>query len=88
MMETMKRTLSTEVTEATSTNRVVAETLKRHLTQTEAARRAGISFRHWCRIVRNEVPPTILAAGRIAAVLNLPLWKLFCVHVRTRKVRD
>lgn len=41
-----------------------------HLTQTQAAERAGISKSYWCYIESGERAPTLDVAGRIGAVLG------------------
>lgn len=68
-------------------NRVKAVLVKEGLAQEEAARRAGVSFRHFNRVVLGHTVPTLTQALAIAQVLGRPLEELFSVTFRTRKAR-
>jgi DNA-binding XRE family transcriptional regulator len=68
-------------------NRLKAALASRNLAQEEAARRAGVSYRHFNRIVLGHTDPSLLEALAMAAVLGKTLEDLFVVRVKTRPAR-
>lgn len=65
-------------------NHIKAALDKKQLAQEEAARRVGVSYRHFNRVVLGQAEPTLLVACRMAEVLGVPVHKLFVVKVKTR----
>ena len=57
------------------------------LAQEEAARRSGISYRHFNRIVLGHTDPSLLEALAMATVVGKKLDELFEVKIRTRPAR-
>lgn len=77
-----------EVVEATLRGNRLKSVLARFrpsLTQEEAARRLGISYRHFNRIVLGVSEPSLLLAMRMQAVLGTPIERLFRVKLITRR---
>lgn len=54
------------------------------LAQEEAARRVGVSYRHFNRVVLGHTEPTLLVAAKMAAVLNVSIEWLFDIKLKTR----
>lgn len=55
------------------------------ISQQEAARRLGMSYRHFNRIVLGDASPTYVTAKKMEVVFGQPASKLFRVHVATRR---
>jgi DNA-binding XRE family transcriptional regulator len=82
------RSPGVEVVEATILgNHIKAILDEVGLTQEEAARRIGVSYRHFNRIVLDHSDPSMLCALRMEAVLGKPLDELFELRIRTAQVR-
>jgi DNA-binding XRE family transcriptional regulator len=73
------------VTAKIEKNRVKAILKARDLTQEEAARRVGISYRQMNRIALDHSDPSLLLAAKIAVVLGEPLESIFKIKITTRK---
>jgi len=54
------------------------------MSQEDAARRVGISYRHFNRIVLMQAEPTLLVSQMIATVVGKPVSKLFTIAIKTR----
>jgi len=54
------------------------------VTQLGGAKRAGLSYRHFNRIVLNDCDPSLLIAFQVAASMGRPLEELFDVEVKTK----
>lgn len=65
-------------------NRIKQALSKLDLAQEEAARRVGVSYRHFNRVVLGHTEPTLLVAAKMAAVLGVPLDQLFEIKLKTR----
>lgn len=66
-------------------NRIKAVLAERNLTQEEAARRVGISYRQMNRLALGHSDPSLLLSAKIAVVLGEPLESLFRIQIQTRK---
>jgi len=66
-------------------NRVKSLLKERHLSQEEAARRVGISYRQMNRIALGLSDPSLLLAAKIAVVLGEPLEYIFKFKITTRE---
>lgn len=57
------------------------------LSQEEASRRVGCSYRHFNRIILNRCEPSMLLSHRISIVLGEPYDKLWKIKVVTQRRR-
>ena len=76
------------VTAKITKNRIKATLRERGITQEEAARRVGVSYRQMNRLALGHSDPSLLLAAKIAVVLNEPLDVLFPIKITTRKRLD
>lgn len=58
---------------------------KQSLAQEEAARRVGVSYRHFNRVVLGHTEPTLLVAAKMAVVLGCKIETLFDIRIKTRR---
>jgi transcriptional regulator with XRE-family HTH domain len=65
-------------------NRIKEVLSKRGISQEEAARRVGVSYRQFNRVVLRQSEPSLLLALRMEAVLGEPIGQLFNVRLITR----
>jgi DNA-binding XRE family transcriptional regulator len=68
-------------------NRLKSALSESGLAQEEAARRAGVSYRHFNRVVLGHTDPSLLEAMAMALVLGKQLDELFVVKFKTKKAR-
>lgn len=86
MTQTRPRRHALEVVTAKITkNRIKATLRERGMTQEEAARRVGVSYRQMNRLALGHSDPSLLLAAKIAVVLNEPLDTLFPIKITTRE---
>ena len=60
----------------------------RGMAQEDAARRVGVSYRHFNRVALGHTNPTLLLASKISTVLDAPITEIFDVRVKFRKSRE
>lgn len=65
-------------------NRIKQVLSKQGISQVEAARRVGVSARHFNRVVLSHSAPSLMLALRMEAVLGEPINQLFIVRLITR----
>lgn len=58
---------------------------KLEIAQEEAARRVGVSYRHFNRVVLGHTEPTLLVAAKMAEVLGVPIGQLFEIKIKARR---
>ena len=68
-------------------NHIRARLTALDMTQEQGADLCGLSYRHFNRIILNDVPPSLLTALRIEHVLDAPIAALWDVQVKTRRPR-
>lgn len=77
-----------EVLDATIQGNNIKKVLdKLELTQEEGAKLAGISYRHFNRIVLKDCEPSLLIALRLETVLKKPVRQIFDIKLKTRRVK-
>jgi putative transcriptional regulator len=78
-----------EIVAARITKNTIKKALKdMNLAQEEAARRVGVSSRHFNRIVLGKAEPTLLLATKMAKVLNTTIDVLFPVELKWQPRRN
>jgi DNA-binding XRE family transcriptional regulator len=74
-----------EVVDARIAKNHIKPALKRlNLAQEEAARRVGVSYRHFNRVVLGHAEPTLVVAAKMAIVLGTSVDHLFEIKIKTR----
>lgn len=68
-------------------NRLKEAIAKKGLAQEEAARRVGVSYRHFNRVVLGHAEPTLLVAQKMAAVLDAPCCTTCEILIQNMKPR-
>jgi len=66
-------------------NAIKAILSARSLTQEEAARRVGISYRQMNRLALGHSDPSLLLAAKIGVIVGAPLDVIFPLQITTRK---
>ena len=77
---------SVEVVEASIVGNSLKTLLARaKLTQEHAARLAGVSYRHFNRVVLCRSEPSLLFAARTSTILGEPITRIWKLRLRTRR---